>query len=132
MPHQPQLQSEMDARGVLNLKYITGIENVHCVVSDAGKARDFYSQIFGSPQHEDGSWSEFKIAGLDIAVTGGNKNKFVITFTVEKLGELRAILESKIAGKLEIQHGDYGDYVEVCPNEGFCLHFFESKKKCGS
>ena len=125
MQHQPQLQSDI-------LKFITGIENVHCAVNDAGNAREFYSKLFGPPQHEDGSWSEFKIAGLDIAVTVGSKPMFVITFTVEKLMELRSLLEERLSKKLQIQRGDYGDYLEVCPEEGFCLHFFEPKTKCNS
>ncbi len=123
MQHQPQLQSEI-------IKHITGVENVHCCVSDPEKTREFYSALFGLPQHEDAPWSEFKVGGLDIAVTYGTKPKFVVTFRVDKLAELRNLLASALSAKIDIQNGEYGDYVEVCPDEGFCIHFFEPKVNC--
>lgn len=121
MPHQQPLPSEIVA-------HIKGIENVHCVVDDPREVRDFYASLFGAPAHIDGEWSEFKIAGFDFAVTAGEKRKFVITFKVERLAELCGLIEAKLSTRLTIQRGEYGDYVEVCPGEGFCLHFFEAKK----
>lgn len=112
MQRQRQLQSDI-------IKYITGVENVHCFVSDPEKARKLYSLLFGPPQHEDGSWSEFKVGGLDVAVTLGARPKFVITFTVEKLVDLQSLLASKLSAGLEIRHGDHGDYIEVCPKKAF-------------
>lgn len=122
MQHQQQSQSEISA-------YVRGLDNVHCVLQDPSRARDFYANLFGPPQHTDGEWSEFKIAGFDFAVTAGERAKYVITLKVERLVQLHRLLEERMAEHLEIQHGDYGDYVEVCPSEGFCLHFFEARKK---
>lgn len=125
MQHQQPLPFEI-------ISHIKGIENVHCVVDDPRKVRDFYAALFGEPAHTDGEWSEFKIAGFDFAVTAGDKRKFVITFKVERLAELHALLESRLSTRLTIQHGEYGDYVEVCPPDGYCLHFFEAKKRASS
>jgi len=123
MQHPPQLHSEI-------LKHITGLENVHCTVTDPGKVRKFYTKLFGSPQNQDGSWPEYKIAGLDFAVTFGSQPKFVVTFTVGEIESLRSKLENEIRTKVAIKHGDYGNYIEICPEEGFCIHFFEPKKNC--
>lgn len=120
MEHRRPLQSDV-------LSYIKGLENVHCVLRDPGKAREFYTDLFGMPSHTDGAWSEFKISGFDFAVTSGDKPKFIITFKVERLDQLRELLEQKLSIALSLEHGDYGDYVEVCPGEGFCVHFFQSK-----
>lgn len=122
MEHRQPLQSEI-------FSHIEGLENVHCVLKDPGKARDLYSDLFGSPSHTDGDWSEFKISGFDFAVTAGKRPKFVMTFRVDGLNELRGLLEQKLSIALPVEHGDYGDYVEVCPEEGFCVHFFELRKR---
>lgn len=123
MPHRQQLQSEISS-------YIKGIENVHWVVKDSGKTRDFCIGLFGEPKHQDGSWSEFAIAGLDVAVTGGEAPKSVITFRVENLAGLHLLLKDKGYPVTDIQHGAYGDFAEVSPDEGIAFHFFEPKKKC--
>ena len=125
MPHRQQLQSEI-------ISYIKGIENVHCVVSDPDKVGEFWAGLLGKPKHQDGAWSEFTIGGLDVAVTGGVTPKSVITFKVENLSALRSVLHDKGYPVTEIQHGEYGDFVEVSPDEGFAFHFFEPKKKCGA
>ena len=125
MQHPQPSQSEI-------VSHITGIENVHCVLTDPEQTREFYAELFGPPSHMDGDWSEFKISGFDFAVTRGENARFVITFKVKELGELRELLEEKLSTRLPIQHGDYGDYVEVCPEQGFCLHFFEAKERAGS
>lgn len=108
------------------LPYITGIENVHCELSNHLVAREFYAKLFGPPAHTDGDWSEFKPAGFDFAVTSGIHDKFVITFKVVHLEELRARLLELFTIDLETKHGDYGRYLELCPGEGFCIHFFEA------
>ena len=125
MQHQQQLQSEI-------LKHIIAVENVHCSVSDPGKTRELYSLLFGTPKHEDGSWSEFNVAGLDIAITHGTEPRFVITFRIDELAQFRELLASLLSAEPEIRHGDYGDYIEVCPDEGYCIHFFDPKVKCES
>lgn len=122
MEHRQQSQSEI-------VSHIKGLENVHCVLNDPDDARSFCAELFGPPAHTDGEWSEFKIAGLDFAVTKGESPKFVITFKADRLDELRKLLEQKLSATLPIEHGDYGDYIEVSPAEGFCLHFFEAKKR---
>lgn len=122
MQHPQPSQSEI-------ISHIKGIENVHCVLPDPRKTLEFNTRLFGPPSHTDGDWSEFKISGFDFAVTRGESTKFVITFKVKGLGELCELLEERLAARLSIQHGDYGDYVEVCPGNGFCLHFFEAKKR---
>lgn len=111
------------------MSHIKGVENIHCVLDEPSPARVFYEELFGPPAHVDGDWSELKIAGFDFAVTSGNGQKFVITFKVQNLHGLRAKLEQKLSGGVEIQQGEYGDFVEVCPKDGFCIHFFEAKKK---
>jgi hypothetical protein len=125
MPHPQQLQSEI-------IPYIKGIENVHCVVGDSGKTRGFWTGLFGEPKHQDGTWSEFSIGGLDVAVTGGAAAKSVITIRVENLAGLHSLLKDKGYPVTGIQHGDYGDFAEVSPDEGFAFHFFEPKNKCAS
>lgn len=122
MQHPRQSKSEI-------VSFIKGLENVHCALDDPGPARDFYSRLFGPPAHTDGEWSEFKVAGFDFAVTAEKRAKFVITFRAQRLEKLRRLLEARLSMHLSIQHGDYGDYLEVCPAEGFCLHFFEAKAR---
>ncbi len=121
MQHRQPLQSEIAS-------YIRGVENVHCALPAPGKARELYEMLFGPPAHQDGEWSEFKISGFDFAVTLSENTRFVITFKVERLTELCVLLEESLSTTLAINHGDYGDYVEVCPGEGFCIHFFEARK----
>ncbi|HQT92609.1 MAG TPA: hypothetical protein PL001_11355, partial [Candidatus Kryptobacter bacterium] len=99
-------------------------------MKDPSKARDFCIGLFGEPKHQDGSWSEFAIAGLDVAVTGGEAPKSVITFRVENLAGLHSLLKDKGYPLTDIQHGAYGDFAEVSPDEGIAFHFFEPKKKC--
>ncbi len=123
MPHPQQLQSEI-------ARYIKGIENVHCVVSDPGRVKDFWTGLFGDPRHQDGPWSEFLIGGLEMAVTGGASARSVVTFRVENLAGLHSILKGSGFPVTDIQHGEYGDFAEVSPEEGFVFHFFEPKKKC--
>ncbi len=113
------------------ISHIKGLENVHCALEEPTPAKEFYASLFGAPAHVDGDWSEFKVSGFDFAVTYGKPKKFVITFKVEGLEELRSKLERLLSLPLVIKHGEYGNYVEVCPSDGFCLHFFESKKKSG-
>lgn len=122
MQRQQRLPSEIRS-------FIRGLENVHCVLEDPAGARDFYARIFGPPQHRDGTWSEFKIPGFDFAVTAGSPPQLVITFKVERIGELAALLEEEFSRAFPVQHGSYGDFLEVSPAEGFALHFFEAKKR---
>ncbi len=118
---EPQPPSPSDI-----LTHIKGVENVHCVLPESESARHLYRKLFGPPAHTDGDWTEFKPGGFELAVTSGHSQKFVITFKTDRLDELRPKLETLLSRELEILHGDYGDYLEVCPDQGFCIHFFES------
>lgn len=122
MQYPPQSQSEIAC-------FIKGLENVHCVLENPQSVRDFYSRLFGPPGYTDGEWSELKIAGFDFAVTAGKTKKFVITFKAERLEELRPLLEAVMSLSLPVQRGDYGDYIEICPADGFCMHFSEAKPR---
>lgn len=125
MPHLPLLQSDIR-------KFITGVENVHCTFPDPDRAKDSLTSLFGPAEHVDGSWTEFKVAGLDVAVTSASETKFVITFTVERLEELRDVLIERKLAEPQLQTGDYGNFIEISPEKGFFIHFFEPKKKCDS
>ncbi len=125
MQHLRQLQSEI-------ARHIKGVENVHSAVANPDRLAEFYAALFGSPKHQDGTWSEFEVADLDIAVTAGSSGRSVITFRVEDLPSLHSLLEGGGFPVTGIQRGEYGDYVELSPGEGFVFHFFEPKKKCGT
>ncbi|MGC8594911.1 MAG: hypothetical protein ACP5US_05350 [Candidatus Kryptoniota bacterium] len=114
------------------IDFVSGLENIHFSSDGREIVLNKLVSLFGEPSSSSAEWTEFKIKGLDLAVTNFSELKVVITLRVSDIRGVHEILSRRLKSVGDIQKGEYGRYIEIVLTDFLYIHFFEPKKKCST